>query len=95
MVMAEIGDTHWAARSSLAYFMFALEKSGHESTNRDPPQVIAPDPAQTVLTPANSGLDVNFLTGIDDFPSPSRWLYDFGVNDTEDFSRAYAGFNGV
>lgn len=93
--MAEIADRHWAARPSLAYFIFALERREGESTNRatrEPAPVITSNRSQTVLTPANLAPDVSFLTGIDDFPSPSRWLYDFGtLNEFEDLMTAYSG----
>lgn len=84
MVMEEMSSKFFATRSSLAYFKAALKKLEMETglmvdaaPNLSLP-VQGADQLQSSMLPAfDSTMD---LTGIDGFPSPSRWLYDLNYD---------------
>lgn len=87
--MKEIASRYFATRSSLAYFSTAFKRL--ESEAGAPPKdtaITIPDAIdQPLITPTPSTFDVSGMevsTAMDDFPSPSKWLYDMSCAFTGD-----------
>jgi hypothetical protein len=78
MVMKELAGKYFAARSSLAYFKTAFKnlESGSGAASKNRPHAVPADQTQGALVSPPFDAVMVVSTSMDDFPSPSQWLYD-------------------